>query len=143
MVSEFKYKGYLEPLNAQVMTEDILACYPESYMQNVAMLEGQVFSVPYYMDIMVFWVNKAMTGDMEIETEEDFRRLLEKTLEKGGMVMAAHGTAPMCTMSFLNLLTYSEEVIMTGVILQPERPLFFGKYGKEGLDTGRTGDGPV
>lgn len=83
MVSEFKYKGYLEPLNAQVMTEDILACYPESYMQNVAMLEGQVFSVPYYMDIMVFWVNKAMTGDMEIETEEDFRRLLEKDFGEG------------------------------------------------------------
>ena len=83
MVSEFKYKGYLEPLNAQVMTEDILACYPESYMQNVAMLAGQVFSVPYYMDIMVFWVNKAMTGDMEIETEEDFRRLLEIDFGEG------------------------------------------------------------
>ena len=30
MVSEFKYKGYLEPLNDTVMTEDILSCYPES-----------------------------------------------------------------------------------------------------------------
>ena len=52
MVSEFKYKGYLEPLNDTVMTEDILSCYPESYMQNIAMLDGKVYSVPYSMDIV-------------------------------------------------------------------------------------------
>lgn len=34
MVSEFKYKGYLEPLNDRVMTEELLSKYPESYMQN-------------------------------------------------------------------------------------------------------------
>ena len=56
MVSEFKYKGYLEPLNDTVMTEAILSCYPESYMEHIAMLDGKVYSVPYYMDIMVFWV---------------------------------------------------------------------------------------
>ena len=41
MVSEFKYKGYLEPLNDTVMTEDILSCYPESYMEHIAMLDGR------------------------------------------------------------------------------------------------------
>ena len=76
MVSEFKYKGYLEPLNDRVMTEDIISCYPESYIKNIAMLDGEIYSVPYYMDIMVFWVNKSMTGDLEIRTEEDFLRLL-------------------------------------------------------------------
>ena len=83
MVSEFKYKGYLEPLNDTVMTEDILSCYPESYMQNIAMLDGKVYSVPYYMDIMVFWVNKSMIGDMEIRTQEDFQRLLETDFGEG------------------------------------------------------------
>lgn len=83
MVSEFKYKGYLEPLNDTVMTEDILSCYPESYMQNIAMLDGKVYSVPYYMDIMVFWVNKSMIGDMEIRTQEDFQRLLEMDFGEG------------------------------------------------------------
>lgn len=83
MVSEFKYKGYLEPLNDTVMTEDILSCYPESYMQNIAMLDGKVYSVPYSMDIMVFWVNKSMIGDMEIRTQEDFQRLLETDFGEG------------------------------------------------------------
>lgn len=83
MVSEFKYKGYLEPLNDTVMTEDILSCYPESYMEHIAMLDGKVYSVPYYMDIMVFWVNKSMIGDMEIRTQEDFQRLLETDFGEG------------------------------------------------------------
>lgn len=83
MVSEFKYKGYLEPLNDTVMTEDILSCYPESYMQNIAMLDGKVYSVPYSMDIMVFWINKSMIGDMEIRTQEDFQRLLETDFGEG------------------------------------------------------------
>ena len=83
MVSEFKYKGYLEPLNDTVMTEDILSCYPESYMQNIAMLDGKVYSVAYSMDIMVFWVNKSMIGDMEIRTQEDFQRLLETDFGEG------------------------------------------------------------
>ena len=83
MVSEFKYKGYLEPLNDTVMTEDSLSCYPESYMQNIAMLDGKVYSVPYSMDIMVFWVNKSMIGDMEIRTQEDFQRILETDFGEG------------------------------------------------------------
>ena len=83
MVSEFKYKGYLEPLNDTVMTEDILSCYPESYTEHIAMLDGKVYSVPYYMDIMVFWVNKSMIGDMEIRTQEDFQRLLETDFGEG------------------------------------------------------------
>lgn len=78
MVSEFKYKGYLEPLNDSVMTEDLISCYPESYMENVAMLDGSVYSVPYFMDIMVFWVNKSMVPDLEIRTQEDFEELLSR-----------------------------------------------------------------
>lgn len=83
MVSEFKYKGYLEPLNDTVMTKEVLSCYPESYMKNISMLEGKVYSVPYYMDIMVFWINKQMTGDMEIKNQEDFQQLLGKDFGEG------------------------------------------------------------
>ena len=83
MVSEFKYKGYLEPLNDRVMTEDIISCYPESYIKNIAMLDGEIYSVPYYMDIMVFWVNKSMTGDLEIRTEKDFLQLLNTDFGEG------------------------------------------------------------
>ena len=83
MISEFKYKGYLEPLNDAVMTEEILSCYPESYMKNITMLDGNAYSVPYNMDIMMFWVNRSMIGDMDIRTEEDFRHMLEMNFGDG------------------------------------------------------------
>lgn len=83
MVSEFKYKGYLEPLNDRVMTEELLSKYPESYMQNITMKDGEVYSVPYFMDIMVFWINREMTGDRKIQTQEDFLAVLEEDWGKG------------------------------------------------------------
>ena len=78
MVSEFKYKGYLESLNDNVMTEELLSKYPESYMQNITMKDGEAYSVPYFMDIMVFWINREVAGDREIQAQEDFLSLLEE-----------------------------------------------------------------
>lgn len=83
MVSEFKYKGYLEPLNDRVMTEELLSKYPESYMQNITMKDGEAYSVPYFMDIMVFWINREVVGDREIQTQEDFLSLLEEDWGNG------------------------------------------------------------
>ena len=60
-----------------------IVSYPESYMEHIAMLDGKVYSVPYYMDIMVFRVNKSMIGDMEIRTQKDFQRLLETDFGEG------------------------------------------------------------
>ena len=80
MISEFKYKDYLKPLSDTVMTEELLFSYPESYMQNIPMKDGEVYSVPYLMDIMVFWVNREVTGDREIRTQEDFVALLKENL---------------------------------------------------------------
>ena len=80
MISEFKYKDYLKPLNDTVMTKELLSSYPESYMQNVPMKDGKVYSVPYLMDIMVFWVNREVTGDREIRTQEDFAAFLKENL---------------------------------------------------------------
>ena len=78
MVSEFKHKGYLEPLNDTVMTEELLSKYPGSYIQNITMKDGEMYSVPYFMDIMVFWINREVTGDRETQTKEDFLSLLKK-----------------------------------------------------------------
>lgn len=78
MVSEFKHKGYLEPLNDTVMTEELISKYPESYIKHISMDGETIYSVPYFMDIMVFWVNKSMTGNQEIATQEDFLKLLQQ-----------------------------------------------------------------
>lgn len=64
-------------MNDKVMTKELLSKYPESYMQNITMKDGEVYSVPYFMDIMVFWVNREVTGDREIQTKEDFLSLLK------------------------------------------------------------------
>lgn len=78
MVSEFKHKQYLELLNETVMSEEVFTAYPQSYMEHIAMQDGKIYSVPYFMDIMVFWVNRSVIGTEEIRTEEDFRQLLKK-----------------------------------------------------------------
>lgn len=103
MISEFKYKDYLKPLNDTVMTKELLSSYPESYMQNVPMKDGKVYSVPYLMDIMVFWVNREVTGDREIRTQEDFAAFLKETWATMSTDMEEHGISLMCTMNFRNL----------------------------------------
>lgn len=90
MVSEFKHQGYLEPLNDTVMTKELLSKYPESYIQNITMKDGEIYSVPYFMDIMVFWVNREVIGDREIRTKEDFLSLIK---ENWGNDIYGYGSA--------------------------------------------------
>lgn len=80
MMSEFKYQGYLECLGKEVMSDEILSCYPQDYMEKIAMIDGEVYSVPYLMDIMLFWVNEEYLSKADLEeirTKEDFDKLLE------------------------------------------------------------------
>lgn len=57
MVSEFKVKGYIENLD-DIMSKDLLESYPKDYVESVAMYKNHFYSVPYLMDIMMFWVNE-------------------------------------------------------------------------------------
>lgn len=80
MINEFKYQGYLEPLGDDVMTEEICTCYPQDYMEKIAMAEGKVYSVPYMMDLMVFWVNEKFldkAGIAAVTSRGDFEKLLD------------------------------------------------------------------
>lgn len=79
MVSEFKYLDYLEPLGS-IMTPEIRAGYPTDYIENIAMLDGEVYSVPYLLDILLFWVNEEYleaAGISEVRTLDDFIKLLD------------------------------------------------------------------
>ena len=79
MMSEFKSQGYLECLGQDVMSDEMLSCYPKGYMEEIAMVDGEVYSVPYLMDIMLFWVNEQYLSEAElneINTKEDFDKLL-------------------------------------------------------------------
>ena len=79
MVSEFKSKGYLEPLD-DIMTKDVLQLYPKDYVESVSMYKNSIFSVPYMMDIMMFWVNEKYVRQsklQDIKNIEDFLLFLD------------------------------------------------------------------
>lgn len=78
MVSEFKSRGYLEPLD-DIMTKDVLQSYPKDYVESVSMYNKNVFSVPYMMDIMMFWVNEKyaiLSNVRDIKNFDDFSSFL-------------------------------------------------------------------
>lgn len=75
MISEFKAAGYLSPLTAHVMTEELISQYPKNYVEDMLLFDGEIYSVPYMMDVMSFWVNDSYlreAGLESIETREDF-----------------------------------------------------------------------
>lgn len=85
MVSEFKYKGYLEPLD-DVMTKETLKAYPADYVQSIAVYKGKIYSVPYLMDIMMFWVNEKYikaSGLKNIKNSDDFSAFLSQNYGTG------------------------------------------------------------
>ena len=66
MVSEFKVKGYIENLD-DIMSKNIVESYPKDYVESVAMYKNHFYSVPYLMDIMMFWVNEKYIKYSELE----------------------------------------------------------------------------
>lgn len=79
MVSEFKHAGYLEPLQHDVMDQETAKAFPQDYLQQMVMLDGQIYSAPYMMDIMVLWVNDSYlreAGISDVTSREDFLKFL-------------------------------------------------------------------
>lgn len=77
MVTEFKTKDYLYPLE-EVMTEEVKNAFTQEYLQDVCMDGEKIYSVPYLMDIMVFWVNQELLSENNLEsleTFDEFRKL--------------------------------------------------------------------
>lgn len=80
MISEFKYKGYLVPLEETVMTEETRKGFPQKYLESICEADGHIYSVPFLMDIMMFWVNQELldqAGLDELNDINDFYTLKE------------------------------------------------------------------
>lgn len=80
MISEFKYKGYLVPLEETVMTEETRKGFPQKYLESICEADGHIYSVPFLMDIMMFWVNQELldqAGLNELNDINDFYTLKE------------------------------------------------------------------
>lgn len=79
MLSEFKQKGYLEAIPEGTIPQSILESYPKEYRDAVSCYEGNLYAVPFYMDIYMLWVNQQYlneAGMNEIEDLADFDTLL-------------------------------------------------------------------
>lgn len=75
MISEFKYAGYLEPLQEDVMNPKTAAAFPQEYLEQTVMVDGQIFSAPYMMEVLALWINEAWlkeAGVADVRTEENF-----------------------------------------------------------------------
>lgn len=79
MISEFKYAGYLEPLQEDVMNRQVAAAFPQDYLKQVVMADEQIYSAPYMMDVLCLWVNQEWVGEAginDISTKENFMEFL-------------------------------------------------------------------
>ncbi len=77
MISEFKYKDCLVPLEKEVMTESVQEAYPKEYLENICMANGSIYSVPYLMDILLFWVNQELLRQAGLDEITDYNDLLK------------------------------------------------------------------
>lgn len=79
MVSEFKYAGYLEPLQADVMNAETAAAFPQEYLQTMTMADGELYSVPFMMEFLALWVNEAFMAEArlnDVQSREGFQAFL-------------------------------------------------------------------
>lgn len=71
MISEFKYKGYLVPLEDDVMTEETRKGFPQKYLESICEADGHIYSVPFLMDVMMFWVNQEFLNQAGLDEIKD------------------------------------------------------------------------
>ena len=86
MISEFKDAGYLEPLQADVMNDQVVSHFPQDYLKEMTMAGGQIYSVPYMMDILMLWVNEAYlkkAGIGDVSTPEHLEQFLSMDYGEG------------------------------------------------------------
>ena len=71
MISEFKHKGYLVPLEEDVMTEKTRKGFPQKYLESICEADGHIYSVPFLMDVMMFWVNQEFLNQAGVDEIKD------------------------------------------------------------------------
>lgn len=54
LITAFSRAGYLEPLEKDVMTSDIVKNYSQQYVKDMITYRDSIFSVPSYLDVLVF-----------------------------------------------------------------------------------------
>lgn len=113
MISEFKHKGFLLPLEDTVMTEETAANFLQEYLKEICMSDGHIFSVPFRMDIMAFWTDSPVSVILR-----SFRKSFRI---RENMHMGMHGRFLTYIIVSASMSIFSEEIIQTGRIRKQEK----------------------
>ncbi|WP_286171717.1 sugar ABC transporter substrate-binding protein [Gracilibacillus phocaeensis] len=77
LITAFSRAGYLEPLENDVMTDDVLSNFSEQYMEDIPTYESSVYSVPSYLEILTLWVNHELLNEAGVEAPTNQEEFLE------------------------------------------------------------------
>ena len=123
MISEFKHKGFLLPLEDTVMTEETAANFLQEYLKEICMSDGHIFSVPFRMDIMAFWVNQELLDQVWTDSPVSvILRSFRKSFRiRENMHMGMHGRFLTYIIVSASMSIFSEEIIQTGRIRKQEK----------------------
>ncbi|MTI59577.1 MAG: extracellular solute-binding protein [Firmicutes bacterium] len=87
MAASFKNTGWLEPLQDNVLTEDIIDYFPKGYFEDmITARNGDIIGVPGYSGYLAFWVDQEKLvkyGFESIDTKEDFIAFAKAATEDG------------------------------------------------------------
>lgn len=86
LISEYKGKNCLEPISIDYVTSEIRSLYPQIYLHSIPMEGDELYSVPYFMDVMMYWVNQDLLDDagiVNVQGLDDFNKLLSYDYPEG------------------------------------------------------------
>lgn len=87
MSAAFKNTGWLEPLQNDVMTPDVVEFFPQEYIEDmVTSVNGDIVTVPYYRGCLAFWVDQKKLDDigMQVPTNKEEFVAVAKAATKDG-----------------------------------------------------------
>jgi multiple sugar transport system substrate-binding protein len=86
MISAFKHTGFLEPLQSDVMTPEIVKFFPKDYVKDMIMVGDNIYSVPMFMEILVMWVNQKILDKVGMKAptnQEEFTKFVKAATGNG------------------------------------------------------------
>jgi multiple sugar transport system substrate-binding protein len=82
LITAFSRAGYLEPLEKDVMTPEVVKNFSEQYVKDMITFNDHIYSVPSFLEVLAFWVSheKLKEAGMEIpKTKEEFLAFAKAT----------------------------------------------------------------
>lgn len=67
MLNSYIVADFLEPLQERVMTPDVVAMYPQEYVNMAVIQNEKVYTVPAWCDIYLYWVDQLVLNELQMQ----------------------------------------------------------------------------